>query len=241
MRLVVLGSSSAGNGYVLDNGNEALLIECGVPLARAYEAVDYSDKIVGCLVSHEHHDHAGYFDEYANAGIPLYASAGTLRSVKSNSPNAHVFLPEKTTHIGSFSIYSFHIEHDATEPMGFIIKHPVSGAILFITDARDIPYHFKGLSTMLIECNYSEKILADNASIPSVVASRLNRTHLSLERLCEALKDTEIDHINHIVLLHLSAQNSNADLFRKTIQDLTDRDVVIADKGLILDINDLPF
>ena len=94
---------------------------------------------------------------------------------------------------------------------------------------------------MLIECNYSEKILADNTSIPSVVASRLNRTHLSLERLCEALKDTEIDHINHVVLLHLSAHNSNADLFRKTIQDLTDRDVVIADKGLILNINDLPF
>ena len=30
MKLIVLGSSSNGNCYILDNGNEALIIEAGI-------------------------------------------------------------------------------------------------------------------------------------------------------------------------------------------------------------------
>lgn len=35
MQLKVLGSSSKGNGYVLDGNNEALVIEAGVKLIEA--------------------------------------------------------------------------------------------------------------------------------------------------------------------------------------------------------------
>ena len=35
MELRVLGSSSSGNCYILDNGNEALIIEAGIGLCYA--------------------------------------------------------------------------------------------------------------------------------------------------------------------------------------------------------------
>lgn len=39
MQLVTLGSGSSGNGYILQNDDEALIIECGMPLKDAAEAL----------------------------------------------------------------------------------------------------------------------------------------------------------------------------------------------------------
>ena len=39
MQLVTLGSGSSGNGYILQNDDEALIIECGMPLKDAVEAL----------------------------------------------------------------------------------------------------------------------------------------------------------------------------------------------------------
>ena len=54
-KLKCLGSSSNGNGYILENENEALLIECGCGLMDCKKAMNFkTSKIVGALVSHEH-------------------------------------------------------------------------------------------------------------------------------------------------------------------------------------------
>ena len=72
MELKILGSSSKGNGYVLEADNEALIIEAGVKLLEAKKAVGFNiSKVVGCIVTHQHNDHAGYVQEYAKAGVAL--------------------------------------------------------------------------------------------------------------------------------------------------------------------------
>lgn len=49
------GSSSLGNGYALIEGDEILLIECGVPAKEMLKSINYQTlKATGCLVSHEH-------------------------------------------------------------------------------------------------------------------------------------------------------------------------------------------
>lgn len=55
MRLTVLNSGSDGNGYLLECGNEVLILECGVPLMDAKIALNFDlSKIVGCYISHSH-------------------------------------------------------------------------------------------------------------------------------------------------------------------------------------------
>jgi len=55
MVLSVINSNSKGNGYILENDNEALLIECGCRLLDVKKALDFNiSKVVGCLISHEH-------------------------------------------------------------------------------------------------------------------------------------------------------------------------------------------
>ena len=55
MELTVLSSSSKGNCYILQNDNEALVIEAGVSLLEVKKAVGFNiSKIRGVLISHEH-------------------------------------------------------------------------------------------------------------------------------------------------------------------------------------------
>ena len=66
MQLITLGSGSSGNGYIIQNDDEALIIECGIPLKDAVEALGGNlKKVVGCLITHSHGDHAGFIRQYA--------------------------------------------------------------------------------------------------------------------------------------------------------------------------------
>lgn len=42
MRLKVLGSGSSGNCYILENENEALIIEAGLPFMEVKKALDFN-------------------------------------------------------------------------------------------------------------------------------------------------------------------------------------------------------
>lgn len=57
MDLKILGSSSKGNCYIFDNGEEALVVECGIPFKRVQQAMNFDlSRIVGVAISHEHGD-----------------------------------------------------------------------------------------------------------------------------------------------------------------------------------------
>ncbi|HCB45364.1 MAG TPA: MBL fold hydrolase, partial [Algoriphagus sp.] len=59
MKLIVLGSSSAGNCYILqDNQGNSLILEAGVRIKEIKKALDFDiSGIQGCLISHRHGDH----------------------------------------------------------------------------------------------------------------------------------------------------------------------------------------
>lgn len=55
MFLSVINSGSSGNGYILQDDKEALIIEAGCKLLDIKKALNFNiSKVVGCLVSHEH-------------------------------------------------------------------------------------------------------------------------------------------------------------------------------------------
>lgn len=55
MKLSVLASGSRGNCYVIQNKDEALIIECGVRMSVIKKSLNFDiSKVVGVLISHEH-------------------------------------------------------------------------------------------------------------------------------------------------------------------------------------------
>ena len=74
MKLICYGSSSRGNGYILQGEKQTLLIEAGLPLCNVRQFVDDFGKIQGCIISHRHGDHAKYMGDFMKAGITCYAN-----------------------------------------------------------------------------------------------------------------------------------------------------------------------
>ena len=83
LRFIPLASSSHGNAYLLDDGKTCLLIECGVSYKKLQRLTGFGvSGIIGCLISHEHHDHAGCYEQLIKSGIPVYASRGTAEALE---------------------------------------------------------------------------------------------------------------------------------------------------------------
>lgn len=221
----VVGSSSSGNCYVLRTSKEILLLECGMPYAKLLESLNHTIKnVIGCLISHEHKDHSAAMKEIVKAGINIYTSAGTLESIGIKNHRTNIVKSNHQFEIGSFSVLPFTTEHDAKEPLGFLIQHDEFGKLLFATDSYYLRYKFIGLNYIMIECNYSHEIISENLKrgiVNKAQISRLLQSHFSLERVKQFLTANNLSEVKEIMLLHLSDRNSNAEKFKSEIEKLT--------------------
>lgn len=243
MRLTVLGSSSAGNGYILHDEQEALILECGIKFQEVQKVLDFNtDKVVAALVSHEHGDHCKYITEYQYKAIDIYASAGTFGAIKGVSFQAKNILKHgEVKKIGNFTLIPFNLKHDCAEPLGFYLHHPKTGNILFATDTYYLEATFSDVRHWLIECNYRKDILDRNcpesSGMKRLLRNRTLQSHMSFETCKKTLLANDLTLTESIVLIHLSDSNSHARDFKRDIERATGKPVYIAEKGLEMDLN----
>lgn len=220
MRLKVIGSSSRGNGYVLDNGKEALVIEAGVPYVDVLREINYMNThVVGCIVTHEHGDHAKYITQYLRGSFDVFGSSPLHERYKKVIPYT-----SEQFKLGGFTIRPFKVFHDV-ECWGFLIHHQDTGTIIFVTDSNGLGgYVLPQLDFILIEANYKGEIIDGNVTdgeVSSAYRDRVVKTHMSLEQVCEILSKSDLTRVKYIALLHLSENNSNEKLFVRTVEELT--------------------
>lgn len=232
MEITAYASGSTGNLYKIDNARTQLLIECGLPYKKLQRALHYKVyNIDGILVSHSHMDHSKAVKDLLSIGKDIYMSAGTASDLNiSNTPALHIVQAKQSFSVGAFMITPFKTEHDATEPLGFVVVDD-KDRLLFATDTYYLKYKFTGLTQIMIECNHSYNILDRNVadgSINKILAKRLVKSHFSLENVKKWLLENDLSHVKEIWLLHLSRLNADADLFKREIAALTGLPVYIA-------------
>lgn len=245
MKLKVISTGSVGNAYILSNGDEALLIEAGVNINDIKKALnfDYS-KVVGCIVSHSHGDHAKSIQKVMELGINTYASIETLLATNSYLLHKATSLKAtKTHHIGNFKVMPFDVKHDVP-CMGFLIEHKDCGRVLFLTDTYYCKYTFPNLNNILIEANYSKEIIDKRFGADSgkeFLRNRILRSHFSLENCKDMLSANDLSAVNNIVLIHLSDGNSNEKQFVDEVTELTGKNVCAAVNGMEINFKKTPF
>lgn len=246
MELIVLGSNSQGNCYLLVGRDEVLIIEAGIKFSEVKKALNYDiSNIVGCLISHEHNDHAGYYMEYLRFGFPvLFPEAVYMHKGYSvMSPFAKVVQPGKGYKVGNFKIIPFEVQHDVPA-FGYQVDHPDMGRLVFLTDTFYCEYTFDNVTTWLIEANYADDILDKNIAdgrVPPSMRPRLLKSHMELETTKGILQTNDLKHTQNIVLIHLSDGNSDETRFVREIGGLTGKPTIAAKKGVDLWIGKLPY
>lgn len=231
MNIKVLGSSSKGNCYVVSDGTTMLLLDCGVPIRRILSGIDFKvGSVAGCLVTHSHGDHVKSAHELMFRGIPVYASAGCIRAA--NLAGAVPVESMKMFTVGTFRVLPFDIQHDAPEPLGFLLKSTITDEkLLYFTDTYYLKYKFSGITHILCEANYDPDILlrrVELGEVPGMLADRVISSHMSIDHLEDFLRVCDLSKLRKIWLCHLSDGNSNADEFLKRIQRLTGVEVEVS-------------
>lgn len=242
MKVKILGSSSLSNCYLLQAENgETILIECGVDFKEVKKALDFNLRnVVGCLITHEHKDHSGYVQKVLEAGINCYMSKGTKEVLGLSHHRANILGEFAKISIGEYKVMTFDTKHDCRQPVGFLIHHPEMGLMLFATDTYYLKYNFEGLNHIFIECNYAKDILFKNVElgiINNMLKNRTLRSHFELENVKNFLKANDLNAVRNICLLHLSDKNSDVGRFKREIEELTDKSVVVAEKDTEIDLN----
>ncbi|MGE4267141.1 MAG: MBL fold metallo-hydrolase [Deferribacterales bacterium] len=211
-------SSSAGNLYTVQSQTTKIMIEAGLSIASIKKHLDFSlSGISGCLVTHEHQDHAKACKEIMKAGVELYTSAGTAAALGLSGHRLNIVTAGNQFRVGCFTVLPFAVEHDCKEPLGFLITDGID-KLMFATDTHYIKYRFKGLTMVAVECNHSLELITE---LEPARRKRLMETHMSLETCLELLKANDMSRVKEIHLLHLSAGNSDAPLFQRTVEDET--------------------
>lgn len=206
--LTVLGSSSSGNCYLLDVGGEILVIEVGVDVRELQKALnwDYS-RVVGCIISHQHKDHAGELVKVLNKGLftfglrEVFSAAGVARH-----PFVREVQPLHGFYVGGFKVFPVPVPHDVP-CLAYVIEHDGLGRTFFITDAFMCEYRIPGVVHWMVEANYTDEGLEErvlSGKTLKMVADRVRTTHMSVRTAEQLLAANDLSAAKDVLLIHLS-------------------------------------
>ena len=237
MHLKCLGSSSAGNCYLLtSNGGETLILDCGIPIKDIKKGLNWNIRnVVGVLCAHQHSDHNKSLKDFINMGIPVFAPYLSLESMKMETEfNIRMF--DLTTIDGNWT--HTHADGTACPIFGFLITHKEMGRMLYITDCEVIKWRFKGINHILLGTNYDKDLVnVDNQS----KANHIFRGHLSIDTACEFVKSNNSNDLQNVIMCHLSSENADSNSFiekMKKVAKNANVDVAEPEKSWVLQKGD---
>lgn len=250
MILQVIATGSSGNCYLLSAGGCAgILLDAGISAKRIVRALGGLGAVCGCVLTHEHGDHATGCKDLAAAGIDIYASPGTFRAIEPKhgaSPRYRSIEPLRAVSVGRFTILAFPTEHDAEQPYGFLVRYePTGETAIYATDTFYLRHTFPGVHYWIVECNYVDEIMEQqvvDGEIEKALRDRLRRSHMSLRRLVDSLKVNDLTEARAIVLVHLSGERSDEQaMIRAVIEATGIPNVTAATKGESISLELCPF
>lgn len=201
------------------------MIEAGIRFREIRQAFDFQlSGVAGCLVSHEHGDHAKAVKDLLITGVDCFMSSGTARALTLSGHRLHTVPALEQFRVGTFTVLPFPTEHDCADPYGFLIQSDDGDKLLFATDTYYIKYRFSGLTHIMIEANYKKSILEENIAaglVPAAIRDRITRSHFEIENVKAFLGACDLSQCREIHLIHISSGNGNPSEFVEEIQELT--------------------
>lgn len=192
-----------------------------------------------------HKDHSKAFMDIQRAGLDICMSKGTAEALGAQGHRIHVVKAGDPLVIGSWVIKPLDMQHDAAEPLGFLIAYkPTGEKLVYATDTFYLKYSFSGVNYWLVECNYCTDRLMyqyEHGEVEMGLYRRLLQSHMSLEHLKDYLMTQPLKQARKIVLLHLSDARSDEKRMVDEISELTGIETVAAKAGLSVELEQYPF
>ncbi|MFT5117859.1 MAG: phosphoribosyl 1,2-cyclic phosphodiesterase [Kiritimatiellia bacterium] len=225
-----LGSGSKGNGTLVRGEDTLVLVDCGFTLKeteRRLQRLGVSpEQLDAVIVTHEHGDHInGVGPLVRKHGVPLYITAGTLRSKNIGViPESHIIKHYAPFTIKSFTVTPVAVPHDASEPAQYIIEC-ASKRLGILTDLGNVsPHvemHYQSCDALILEANHDPAMLASGA-YPYSLKQRVGGAwgHLSNQQAARFLESVDRQKLEYLVVAHISQKNNSVALAQQALADV---------------------
>ena len=230
LRFQSYASGSSGNLYTVEDGQDTIMIECGLPWAQVSRAMGHRATTVSAvLVSHAHADHCRGLKGAIRYGLDCWMSGETAKAL--SLPGCCRIEGGDSVEMGSFMVQAFSTIHDSPGALGFVVTERHGGKLLYVTDSAYVPVKVNGLSIIAIEANFSLDKVKENVSAGVESAAKKHRimwNHQSIDTVLKFLQETDRSRLQGVWLLHLSNANSDERAFKDRVAEATGVPVYIA-------------
>lgn len=224
----VIASGSDGNCTALTYNGKTILLDAGIQFSRILKALDFQLPSAA-FITHEHGDHLNKrtVKELLKRGAEVHMTPPTIEAA-GLAPHHNLYNFTGLAKCGQFLISGFQAIHDAACPYNFLIRAGNS-QIAYIIDTGAVAPIFSGygFTHILIEANYSEKILAA-AAIDEWQKKRIAAYHLSSEKAALYLGGLDRKLLKEVHFLHVSKRHGNVDKLLRLVQSFTENIKVFA-------------
>ena len=230
LQLCVLASGSSGNATFVRAGATRLLIDVGISCRRLSAALatlgESLEGLDAILLTHEHSDHVKGLDRLRHLcpSLPVYTTpraAFCLRRKYGGLDLRAELSAHRPLRLGEAEITPLPISHDALDPLCFRVEH--RGLVLaYATDlgvtTPGVEQALSGAHLIVLEANYCPAMLRRGPypeSLKRRVAS--SKGHLSNTQSRDLLAAVVGEHLEHVVLAHLSEKNNTPQRAREVV------------------------
>ncbi|HVI41102.1 MAG TPA: MBL fold metallo-hydrolase [Anaerovoracaceae bacterium] len=227
-------SGSSGNCYLIKSENTAVLVDAGISGKKIYEGLEKTatprELLAALLITHEHSDHTKSIKTLMKKekSLKAYANAMTWGQINSGicEEQKEIFETGDTFLVGDILVKTFHVSHDAAEPVGFTFS---SGGkqISIVTDtgcmSEEIISEIKDADILILEANHDVDMLKIGR-YPWFLKQRVlgEEGHLSNtaagETILRLLSESSKERC--ILLAHLSKENNFPEMAYQTVKNI---------------------
>ena len=223
MQIIPLASSSKGNAYLVEHGGFVVLIDCGLSYRELNKRAKGALAQVGAvLITHNHSVHVQGLEVFLkHHDVPVFANVMTAEAVigaMKISEEAFVcFENGQEFAVGPFTVKAFSIPHDASDPVGYLLKAKSDeGEEVYFhgtdigTPLDSIGMQLKEATYATLESNHDPILLKASGRAPQLIQRIAGpRGHLSNYQAAELVKKFAAPGLRQLFLAHLS-QDCNA-------------------------------
>jgi phosphoribosyl 1,2-cyclic phosphodiesterase len=223
VRVFSLGSGSSGNAFLIDTGDAAFMLDCGVGvrvIRRALQDLDLTGRLDAIILSHEHVDHVRALKSILRTErCPVYATAGTFAAVGMPDGAVPIQRGSRVT-LGAATVTTVAVPHDGAEPCGFVVESGGETLALFTDLGRptqEVADAVQVADYVVLESNYDEAMLR-RSTYPRYLKLRIQGPagHLSNDDCAGLLVDYAAYRARGVWLAHLSDNNNAPDVAEYT-------------------------